>query len=490
MDRRRRTWQRLLAALIGILSLTMLPPALLAWFDQDQHLGAFLQSFGLLFLTAALLWWPVRVAARHELRLRDGFLIVTAAWVVAAIGASLPFLLSPALDLKPMQALFESTSGLTTTGATVIVGLDDLPRSLLFFRSSLHFLGGMGIIVLAVAVLPLLKIGGSQLVSAETTGPMKDQKLTPRIRETARSLWLIYIGLNALCAMAYWMAGMSMFDAICHAFATVGTAGFSTHDSSMGFFNSALIEWIAIVFMIAGATSFALHFIAWRDATTRHYWGDEELRTFLGTLLLLALAGALTLTAIGTYSSFGESFRMMLFQTVSYATTTGFTSTGSIAGPHLYPLFIPVALMMAGIVGGCRASTTGGMKTIRWLLLSKLGLREVKRLIHPSGQFVIKVSGQIAPEPVIQSIYAFLTLYVLVLAALLVSFTACGIDPLTALAAAVTCLANIGPALGEVAANFASMDQLPLAISCLAMLLGRLDLFAVLVLLSPEFWRN
>jgi trk system potassium uptake protein TrkH len=304
--------QRIFGAIIALSSLITVPPLAIAWWLDEATAQAFFESFALIGTAGLLLWWPVR-HTRYDLRLRDGFLVTASIWVLASLVAAIPFTLAEPY-LSYTEAVFEATSGLTTTGATTIEGLDALPRSVLFYRQSLNFLGGMGIVILAVAIMPMLKVGGMQLFRAESTGPQKDSKLTPRIADTAKALWMVYAGLTVACALAFWMGGMGVFDAVCHAMSTVATGGLSTHDASFGFWDSPLLDGIAIVFMLLGAINFGLHWYAWRRATVAHYQGDSELRMFL-TLVAIATA----VIGVGNYfnghfPTLGESLRRSLFQ--------------------------------------------------------------------------------------------------------------------------------------------------------------------------------
>ncbi len=481
MNPRLQAVQRIFGAIIALSSLITVPPMLIAHWLGEPSLGAFVDSFLLIGVAGLVLWYPVR-NAEYELRLRDGFLITSAIWVLASLVTAIPFTLAqPYLSFT--DAVFEAASGLTTTGATVITGLDDLPRSVLFYRASLNFLGGMGIVILAVAILPMLKIGGMQLFRAESTGPTRDNKMTPRIAETARALWMVYLGLNAACALAYWMGGMSLFDAICHAMATMATGGFSTHDASFGYFNNPMLEWMATLFMLVAGINFGMHWYAWRRATIAHYQADSELRSFLAVAAIASLLVASGLWAWGYYG-FGEALRHSVFQVVSNLTTTGFHSVGYQDWPGAGPLI----LLLLAFIGGCAGSTAGGMKVARWQMLVRQGLREIRQLVHPKGQFVVKVGGKRVSESVVISVGGFATLYLLSFLAMTLALNASGVDILTAFSAIAACLNNLGPGLGAVGANFQQLADVPIWICSFAMILGRLEVFTVLVLLTPQFW--
>ncbi len=477
--------QKILGLLLMLFSLTMLPPALVSLFYEDGTATPFLKAFAALLGLGVLIWLPV-CKRREELKLRDGFLVVVLFWSVLGLAGALPFVLSTHLHLSLTDAVFESISGLTTTGATVIVGLDNLPPAILYYRQQLQWLGGMGIIVLAVAVLPMLGIGGMQLYRAETPGPMKDNKLTPRITETAKALWYIYLGLTIACALAYWLAGMTPFDAIGHAFSTVAIGGFSTHDASFGYFDSTLIEMIAVVFMLISGVNFALHFIAWNRKRLHGYWVDSEFRFYLALMGATTAAVILGLYLTGTYAGWGGSFTQGLFHTVSIATTTGFTTTAF----HEWPAFLGILLLFSSFVGGCAGSTGGGIKVIRFLLLIKQGLREIDRLIHPSAQLPVRVGGRSVNHRVVDAVWGFFSLYVASFTLMYLALATTGLDLTTAFSAVAASINNLGPGLGEVGAHFADLNSPAKWILCFAMLLGRLEIFTLLVLLSPTFWRS
>ena len=328
--------QRVVGLLSLWSSLMMLPPVLISLGYKDGTFSLFLLSACFLLLLGAVVFFPVRHADR-ELRLRDGFLIVVGSWLTLAFGGSLPFLLMTTPEITVVDAFFESMSGLTTTGATILHQIDELPPAMLFFRQQLQWMGGMGIIVLAVAILPMLRVGGMQLYRAETPGPLKDSKLTPRITETAKALWLIYLGITVMCALSYWLAGMTLFDAVCHAFSTVAIGGFSTHDASLGYFNNGTIEVVAMVFMVVAGMNFALHFSAWRRASAQPYFSDPELKVYMILLVGAAALASFALFINGTYDSMSDAIRYAGFQVVSALTTTGFTTAPFYQWTALFP---------------------------------------------------------------------------------------------------------------------------------------------------------
>ncbi len=476
---------KILGILLMLFSTTLLPPMLVSLLYRDGNMAPFVTAWLVIFLTGGLLWLPSRRAHR-ELRYRDGFVIVVLFWTVLAIVGAVPLYLSGVINLSVTDAFFESMSGLTTTGATVITGLDTLPKSILYYRQQLQWLGGVGIIVLAVAIMPMLGIGGMQLYRAETPGPMKDSKLTPRIAETAKALWYIYVGLTVICAAAYWLAGMNLFDAVTHSFATIAIGGFSPHDQNIGYFDSVAVEAVAIVFMIIAAINFSLHFVAWRSRSLLGYLRDPELRAFFKLLLTGAVIILGLLLIHGTFETVGETTRHGLFHIVSIATTTGFTSTGY----HWWPTVVPVLLIFMSFVGGCAGSTAGGIKVLRVVLLYKQGASELVRLVHPRAQLSIKLGDNPVSNTVMNSVWAFFSLYILSFGLIGVILCALGIDWITAFSAAAACLNNLGPGVGAVANHYGELTDAAKWVLAFAMLLGRLELFTLLVLFTASFWRN
>lgn len=477
--------QRILGILLMLFSLTMLPPVIVSLWYGDGAASAFVIAFALTFMAGAVSWVLVKDQTR-ELRLRDGFMVVVMFWTVLGLTGALPFALADHPHMSLTDSVFESISGLTTTGATVIIGLDYMPQSILYYRQQLQWLGGMGIIVLAVAVLPMLGIGGMQLYRAETPGPMKDSKLTPRITETAKALWYIYLGLTIACALAYWGAGMTLFDAIGHAFSTIAIGGFSTHDASMGYFDSTLIEMIAVVFLLLSGANFALHFVAWRRRNPVVYFSDSEFLFYIGVLTFVAVIVTFTLFGSGTYESWGEAITKGIFQAVSIGTTAGFTT----ADYSIWPGFIAIVLLFSSFVGGCAGSTGGGIKVIRFLLLVKQGLREITRLIHPNAQIPIRVGEKIIPSRVVDAVWGFFALYVASFILMYLALALTGLDLMTAFSAVAASINNLGPGLAEVGTSYATINDPAKWILCFGMLLGRLEIFTLLVLLTPAYWRK
>ena len=482
---RYKSIQRLFGLLLLLFSTGMIPPLLVSLLYQDQQSWAFMLAAATATVIGIGMWLPVR-NCKEDLRLRDGFIIVVMFWTLFGLLGAIPLWLSDSTQLSFTEAAFESISGLTTTGATVLVGLDSLPASILFYRQMLQWAGGMGIIVLAVAVLPMLGVGGMQLYRAETPGPMKDSKLTPRIRETAKALWYIYLGLTVACAGAYWIAGMTLFDAIGHAFSTIAIGGFSTHDASIGYFNSHIIEMICVVFMLLAGMNFALHFMTVRRMSLEHYQEDAELRAYLTVIGLTAIVAITYLWIAHVDDNFMEAFWHGIFQAVSIGTTTGFTTTSYYA----WPGFLPVLLIFISFIGGCSGSTGGGIKVIRFLLLLKQGLRELKRLVHPRAQLNVKIGNLPLSSRVVEAVWGFFAAYVGVFSIMLLLLMLSGLDQVTAFSAVAACLNNLGPGLGDVGSNYASVNDFSKWVLCLGMLLGRLEIFTLLVLFTPDFWRH
>lgn len=475
---------RILGILLMLFSLTMLPTILVSMWYHDGATEAFVTAMVMIFGIGFTSWLPVR-QVRQELRTRDGFLIAALFWLTLGLAGTLPFMIADKPGLSFADAFFESLSGWTTTGATVMTGLEFLPKSILWYRQQLQWLGGMGIIVLAVAILPMLGIGGMQLYRAEMPGPMKDTKLTPRIAETAKALWYVYAGLTLSCGLAYWAAGMDGFDAAVHSFSTVGIGGFSTYDASIGHFNSAVIEGICVFFMLVAAMNYSLHFFACRNKSLSHYLQDPEIRFFLQ---IMAGGAVLTVVALWLTNTYGflDSVRYGIFELVSVASTAGFST----ADFSSWPVFLPVLLFMMAFIGGCTGSTGGGMKVIRVLLIYKQGVREIHRLIHPNAIMPVKLGKRAVPDRVLTGVWGFFSVYIVTFMVMMLALMATGMDQVTAFSAVGSCLNNLGPGLGDVAAHYGNISDTAKWLLALTMLLGRLEIFTLLVLLSPTFWRS
>ena len=480
---------RIIGILVMCFSGTMLIPAFVALIYGDGGGKAFMQAFMLSLTAGALLWWPCH-HHKQELRSRDGFLIVVAFWFVLGGLATLPLLLFDAPHLTVASAVFEAFSGLTTTGATVMTGLDNLPKAILFYRQFLQWLGGMGIIVLAIAIIPLLGIGGMQLYRAEMSGPMKEQKIRPRITETAKVLWMIYLFLTLSCALAYWLAGMSVFDAITHSFSTVSIGGFSTHDASIGYFNSPLINGITVLFLLVSACNFGLHFRAFstigRENFFKIYLRDPEFRFFISIQVILVGVCTSVMWGYSYFKTSWQDFEQVLFQAVSISTTTGYTTSDFSA----WPSFVPVLLISASFMGGCAGSVGGGLRVARVLVLYLQGKRELKRVVHPNLVYPIKWGKNVLDERVIGSIWAFFSAYILVFLICLLGVIACGVEPFNAFNAVLASINNLGPGLGAVSSNMIAIPDSAKWILTIAMVCGRLEIFTLLALFTPAFWRS
>jgi trk system potassium uptake protein TrkH len=438
-------------------------------------------------LVAGLALWLATFHERRELQVRDGFLLVALVWTVLPAFATLPLLFSMEA-LSFTDAYFEAVSGLTASGATVLTRLDELAPSVNIWRGLMIWLGGMGVIVLAVAILPLLGVGGSQLFKAETPTPMKDTKLTPRIAETAKGLWLVYVGFTFACAIAYWLAGMSALDALMHGFTTMGLGGFSTHDASYAYWDSPAIEAVAIAFMIIAAINFASHFLAWRRLSARPYRRDPEAKAMILVLALSVLLVAGYLFLSGVYEDFWVALRYSAFNVVSIATTTGYASTDY----GQWPIFAPLVMLFLSSFVSCSGSTGSGMKMIRAQILFKQIFRELLRTIHPRIYNPVKLSEIPLSNATVFAVLAYLFMYVSCVIFVTLLLTGSGLDVISAFSAAVASLNNTGPGLGEVgpASNYAVLTDTQTWICSFAMLLGRLELFTLLVVLTPAFWRK
>jgi trk system potassium uptake protein TrkH len=475
---------RTLGVLVLLFSTTIIPPLALSLFTAD----GLATHFGITLLASLVvgfgLWAPTRTHKAAALRTRDGFLVVALMWTGMSLLGMIPFML--ALDLSPVEALFESASGYTTTGSTVLTGLDSLPKSILFYRQELQWLGGIGVIVVAIALLPMLQIGGMQLYRAETPGPFKDNRITPRINKTAKNICIVYGTLTAAGALAYWLAGMDAFDAIAHSMSTLSTGGYSTHDASLAYFNSPAINAVAIVFMLVGAISFSVHFIAWRQLQPGYYGRDGQTRTFLLIALVVSTIVAFQLLSVGTTDSVSNALELASFEVVSVISSTGF----GVADFASWPLDLPVLLIFLSFIGGCAGSTAGGIKVIRFLVLEKQARSHVRKLVHPSAMMPIRIDNHVVDTSVIEGIWGFFTVYVAIFATFMLILMLDGMDQVTAFGAVASCLNNLGPGLGDVALNFAGVSSGGKLLLVLAMIFGRLEIFTVLVLLTPGFWRD
>ena len=415
----------------------------------------------------------------NELSQKDGFVIIVMFWVVLSVAGSIPFYLS---GMSIIDSFFESMSGITTTGATVISNIDALPESVLFYRQMLQWMGGMGLIVLAIAVMPLLGIGGGQIYKTEIPGAMGEQRLTPRIKETAQALWSIYLGLTILCALLYYLGGMSAFDAISHAMSTVAIGGFSTHNESIGYFNSSTIEIICIVFMLLSAFSFTLHYFAIYKRKPLKYFYDPEFRFFF-SILLLVLAASLFINSFTDYEN-SPNFKEIIFHSVSMITTTGF----SISDTSDWPLSVSFLLLVGAFVGACSGSVGGGVKSWRVMIMLNHAYSNIMKMIHPNSVISLKIGSRSVDDEVATSVWGFFSIYVISFMILLLAVLTSGLDLESAFSAVGACLNNLGPGLGAVSENYSNISSFTKSILAFAMLLGRLEIFTLLVILTPMFW--
>ncbi len=475
-----------LSVVIMIFALCLLFPLAWSFILADGAQAAYDEA---IFLTAAagVLLWLMTRHSRRELQPRDGFLLVALVWTVLPAFATLPLLLYlPQLSFT--GAYFETVSGLTTTGATVLSGLDALPVSINIWRTFLIWIGGMGVIVLAVAILPLLGVGGSQIYKAETPGPMKDTKLTPRIAETAKGLWLVYFMITAACLLAYRLAGMNWLDAMMHAFTTMGLGGFSSHDASFAYWNSPAIEAVSIYFMLLAGMNFGTHFLAWRRWSFRPYRRDPEAGLYLLVVFCSVLGIAYYLLANQTYPDFWTALRFAAFNVVSIATTTGYSN----ADFNLWPIFAPVWMLFLCSFATCSGSTGGGIKMIRARLMAGQALREMTRIIHPRAVIPVKLGRTPVENNIIFAVLAFILIYNGAVICMTMLLAASGLDIITAFSAVIACINNTGPGLNQVgpATTYAVLNDFQTWVCTAAMLLGRLELFTMLVVFTPGFWRK
>ncbi len=472
------------ALLIGF-SLCMAVPMALSWYVGDGAHSAFDEAFIVTLLCGLLLYFSM-LRENREMKVRDGFLLVVLVWTILPLSASLPLYLY--LDIGFADAYFEATSGLTATGATVLSGLDSMPLSINFWRTFMHWIGGMGVVVLAVAILPLLGIGGRQMFKAETPGPMKESSLTPRIAETAKGLWRVYLIFTIACGLSLWGLGMEPWDALMHAFTTMGLGGFSSKDASLGHFNSVKIEATVMFFALLSGINYATHFLALHSRSLKPYRRDPELPYFLGVLAASILALTLYLMALGVFDGFGTALRYVAFHSISLATSLGLATTDY----GQWPFFAQIWMLFLGSFIACSGSTGGGIKMIRAMILYKQVYRELLHAMHPSAIRPVLIRGGVVSQNVLSGVMAFGFIYMASIVSLTLLMSASGLDIVTAFSAVVACLNNTGPGLNLVgpATTYAVLNDFQTWICSFAMLLGRLEIFTLLVVLMPAFWRK
>jgi trk system potassium uptake protein len=473
------------AMVMAVFGMIMLAPIVMAFWEFDAAIWSFAISGIATFVLGALLWLATR-PFRRELKTRDGLMLVALTWVALPAVAAMPLLIY--LPLNFTQSYFEAASGLSTTGATVLSGLEFLPRSINLWRCLLSFLGGMGIIVLAVAILPLLGVGGMQIYRAEMPGPMKDTKLTPRIGQTAKLLWAVYAGLTGACILALRWAGMNWFDAVCHGFSALSLGGFSTYDANVGHFNSLPIELVLIVFTVLAALNFATHYLAWSQRGVGAYFRDAEAKAILALLAASSVGVAVFLVVKGTYADFPTALRHATFNVVSLATDSGLHTQNY----ALWPIFAPMWMLFLSCLVASSGSTGGGVKMIRTLVLWKQAHRELTQLVHPNMVRPLKVGGTVIANRVVFAVLAFVFLYFMSIVTLVFVQLASGLDFITSFSSVIACINNAGPGLGSVGpgSNYGGLNGFQTWVCSTAMLLGRLEVFTLLVLFTPTFWRK
>ena len=472
----------LLGILLGLFSLSFIPPLVLTFVYSESGREIFLYSFIFLFFLGGTLWVSTR-QKNLPLNISDGFIITTMFWVVLACEGSIRFYF---FGLSIGDSIFESVSGITTTGATTIIGLDTLPKSILLYRQLLQWIGGMGLIILAVAVMPALGIGGGQLYKMELPGSHGNQKLTPKITDSAKALWKIYVGLTVLCATLYLISGMSLFDSIAHSLSTVAGGGFSTHDDSIGFFDSGLIETVCIVFMLLSAASFAVHYAAIFGGKPLKYFYDSEFRFFLSVIILIIMISLLVHIISNSYVDIFSAIKSTIFHTVSIVTTSGFTTENF----SLWPGFLPYLLLVGAFMGACSQSVGGGIKAWRVLIMINQAYKEILKTIHPNAVLTSKIGSKVIDGKIAEKVWGFFSIYVFIFMFLLMAMLGTGLSFESAFSAVGACLNNLGPGLGDVASNYTNVSGIGKIILCFAMILGRLEIFTLLVLFTPAFWRR
>ena len=468
----------LFSILVLFFSFSFIFPIIVSIIYEDGALHLFLKTL-IIVASIGFIGFFFTRKVKSELSQKDGFLIIVMFWVVLSTVGSVPFYLS---GMSAIDSFFESMSGITTTGATVIANIDILPESILFYRQLLQWMGGMGLIVLAIAVMPLLGIGGGQLYKTEIPGAMKEQKLTPRIKETAQALWIIYLALTMACCLMYYINGMTFFGAVSHAMSTVAIGGFSTHNESIGFYNSISIEFICMVFMLLSSFSFTLHYFAIYKRKPLKYIYDPELRFFISIIVLILVFS--TFINLFSDSSVSPSSWELLFHTISMVTTTGFSSSDTAN----WPFSISFLLLVGAFIGACSGSVGGGVKSWRVMIMLNHAYSNIMKIIHPNSVISLKIGSRNVGDDVATSVWGFFSIYVISFVLLLIAILTTGLDLESAFSAIGACLNNLGPGLGSVSDNYADINSASKSILAFAMLLGRLEIFTLLVIMTPMFW--
>ena len=467
----------LFSILVLLFSFSYVFPIVVSLAFNDNSLYLFMPAF--IFVgSLGLIGLFFTKGVQRDLSAKDGFVIIVMFWLVLSLAGSIPFYLS---GMSPIDSFFESMSGITTTGATVISNIESLPESLKFYRQLLQWMGGMGLIVLAIAVMPLLGIGGGQLFKTDIPGAMGEQRLTPRIQETAKALWSIYLGLTVLCAIFYGIAGMSFFDSVSHAMSTVSIGGFSTYNDSIGHFNNLTIEIICMMFMLLSAMSFALHYFSIYKSKSLKYFYDPELRFFVSILIIIFIL-ALLVNALSGQSNL--SMRELAFHTVSTVTTTGF----GISDTSTWSFSISFLLLIGAFIGACSGSVGGGVKSWRVMIMLNHAYSNIVKMIHPNSVVTLKVGTKSVDDNVATSVWGFFSIYVISFVILLMAVLISGLDLETAFSAVGACLNNLGPGLGLVSENYSEINSFAKGVLAFSMLLGRLEIFTLLIILTPIFW--
>jgi trk system potassium uptake protein TrkH len=470
--------------LLVLEGLLMLPGLAFSFYYDDNDIIPILICGIGISIIGYLLWFFTKTENFIEIKKREGYLIVALGWIIMSLFGSLPFMLHGSIP-NFIDAFFETASGFTTTGASILTNIEALPHGLLFWRSMTHWIGGMGIIVLSLAILPLLGIGGMQLYVAEVAGPTKD-KLHPRVKETAKRLWAIYVLLTLVETVLLMFGGMNFFDSLCHSFGTIATGGFSTKNASVAYYQSAYIDYVIIIFMFLSGTNFSLHYFA-LHGKIKSYWKDEEFKFYLFFILIVVLGIGLYLNFYSS-SSFEESIRKSAFSVISILSSTGFVTSDYEQWGYFMGMIFLVLLLM----GACAGSTSGGIKMVRHYLLLKNSFYELRRLIHPNAIIPVRYNKKSVTQDIISKISAFTLLYFFIFAAGSIIMAISGLELPSAMGAVAACLGNIGPGLGSTgpATTFANVSDFGKVFLSFIMILGRLELFTMLIIFSPAFWRK